>query len=154
MPVIPGLRSPYAKVGRLVYVGRLFDKVRLNAAGKLPPDYVVNLGDTGEASTFDARCCRFLGVRYAPLAERILAGQSDEQVLAWAEQNGKSHTDEECEIWNMFMCKRGWRDIAAARVQARVVESKLEGKPIVTMFDYLDYDEGRETAESRPWEKV
>jgi gluconokinase len=154
MPVIPGLRSPYAKVGRLVYFGRMLDKIRLHAAGKLPPDYVANLGDEGEPAVFDARCCRFLGVKYADLVSRVLAGGSDEAVLAWAEQHGKPHTDEECEIWNMFLSKRGGRDAAASRVQMRVEAAGLQGKPIITMFDFLDYDEGRENAADRPWEKI
>jgi len=154
MPHIPGLRSPYAKVGRLVYFGRMLDKVRLHAAGKLPPDYVANLGDQGDPSMFDARCCRFFGVSYADLARRALAGESDEAVLAWAEKHGKPHTDEEYEIWNMFLSKRGWRDVATPRVKMRVDAAGLQDKPIVTMFDFLDYDEGRENAAERPWEKI
>ena len=39
MPNIPGLRSCYDKVGRLIYFGRMLDKIRLHAAGQLPPDY-------------------------------------------------------------------------------------------------------------------
>lgn len=45
MAHVPGLRSPYAKVGRLVYFGRMLDKIRLYAAGQLPAEYVANLGD-------------------------------------------------------------------------------------------------------------
>jgi hypothetical protein len=153
MPSVPGLRSPYAKVGRLVYFGRMLDKIRLRAAGKLPPDYLENLGDEGEPTVFDARCCRFLGVRHAELAKRVLAGESDEAVLAWAEAHGRRHTDEECEIWNMFLCKRGWRDAAAERLKLRIQQAGLAGQPILTMFDFLDYDEGRASAPERPWEK-
>jgi hypothetical protein len=152
--LIPGLRSPYAKLGRYVYLGRMLDKVRLHAAGRLPPEYVANLGDQGDASMFDARCCRFLGVKYADLAARVLAGDSDEAVLAWAEQAGVKRTDEECDIWNMFLSKRGWRDVATPRVKMRVEAAGLQDKPIVTMFDFLDYDEGRENATERPWEKI
>lgn len=154
MPHLPGLRSPYAKVGRLVYFGRMLDKVRLHDAGQLPPDYVANLGDQGDPSMFDARCCRFLGVAYADLVQRVRAGESDEAVLAWAEKHGKPHTDEEYDIWNMFLSKRGWRDVATPRVKMRVDAAGLQGKPIVTMFDFIDYDEGRENAAERPWEKV
>ncbi len=154
MPNISGLRSPYAKVGRLVYFGRMLDKIRLHAAGKLPADYVENLGDVREATVFDARCCRFLGVSHADLMKRTLAGATDAEVLAWAETHGKAHTDEECEIWNFFMCKRGWRDIAASRLQMRIEQNGLGGKPVLTMFDFLDYDEGRENAAERPWEKI
>jgi hypothetical protein len=155
MPAVPGLRSPYAKVGRLVYFGRMLDKIRLHAAGKLPmAEYGANLGDQGEPTVFDARCCRFLGVRYADLAQQTLAGGSDDAVLAWAEAHGKPHTDEECEIWNMFMSKRGWRDGAAAHLKRRIEQAGLGDKPVVTMFDFLDFDEGRDPAVDRPWEKI
>ncbi len=154
MPNVPGLRSPYAKVGRLVYFGRMLDKIRLHAAGRLPADYVANLGDAGEPTVFDAHCCRFLGVNYADVRARTLAGMPDADVLAWAEAHGTPRTDEECEIWNFFMCKRGWRDAAAGRLKLRIDQGGLAGKPILTMFDFLDYDEGRESAAERPWEKV
>ena len=155
MPHVPGLRSPYEKVGRLVYFGRMLDKIRLQAAGRLPAEYAANFGDQGEPSVFDARCCRFLGVRHADLIARVLAGDSDAAVLAWAERHGRPHTDEECEIWNMFMAKRGWRDAAASRLKQRLDEhGGLGGKPVLTMFDFLDYDEGRESAAERPWEKI
>lgn len=154
MPHVPGLRSPYAKVGRLVYFGRLLDKIRLHAAGRLPADYTANLGDEAQPNVFDARCCRFLGVRYADLRERTLAGGTDEEILAWAEARGRAHTDEECEIWNFFMAKRGWRDAGSALVQQRIQQFGLTGKPAQTMFDVLDYDEGRDPAAERPWEKI
>ena len=71
MPYVPGLRSVYAKVGRLVYFGRMLAKIRLDAAGQLPADYVPNLGD-GHVYSLDGRCCRFLGVPYAGIRERTL----------------------------------------------------------------------------------
>jgi hypothetical protein len=36
--IIPGLRSPSVMVGGLVDFGRMLDKIRLAAAGKLPAD--------------------------------------------------------------------------------------------------------------------
>ena len=149
MPFVPGLRSPYAKVGRLVYFGRMLDKVRLHAAGKLPPDYTGNRG-----KGFDGRCCSFLRVNYDELAARVLAGAADEELLAWCHERGGARTDEECEVWNGFMSKRGWRDSGAEILAKRIKESGLEGRAIITMFDYLDYDEGRENAADRPWEKL
>jgi gluconokinase len=149
MPHVPGLRSPYIKVGRLVYFGRMLDKIRLHAAGRLPlEDYGANLG-----KGFDARCCSFLRVHYDELRDRVLAGgASDEQLLAWAEERGGRRTDEECEIWNGFMMKRGWRDAAADILRKRIRESALESQPIMTMFDYLDFDEGRDPVTTRAWE--
>ncbi len=155
MPHVPGLRSPYEKTGRLVYFGRMLDKMRLHAAGRLPADYVANLGDQGAPNFFDARCCRFLGVTYADLRARTLEGGDDAAVLAWAEaRGGRARTDEECEIWNMFMSKRGWRDAASATVQQRIQLFGLTGKSPQTMFEVLDYDEGRDPAAECPWEKL
>lgn len=151
MSIVPGLRSPYVKVGRLVYFGRMLDKIRLHAAGKLPEaEYGANLG-----KGFDGRCCALLHVSYDELKARVLAGQSaDEQVLAWAEEKGGRRTDEECAIWNGFMMKRGWRDAAEETLAKRIKESGLQGKTVLTMFDYIDFDEGRDPVATREWEKV
>src|SRR5262245_2963609 len=149
MSHVPGLRSPYAKVGRLVYFGRMLDKIRLHAAGKLPAEeYAANLG-----KGFDGRCCSFLRVNYDELKARTLAGGLDDaQLLAWCEQRGGTRTDEECEVWSGFMMKRGWRDAGAETLAKRIRESSLESSPIQTMFDYLDFDEGRDSVRVRAWE--
>lgn len=148
MPHVPGLRSPYVKVGRLVYFGRMLDKIRLQAEGRLPAEYAANFGEV-KSGVFDARCCRFLGVSHADLAARVAEGGNDEALLAWAEERGTPRNDEACEIWNAFMTKRGWRDEAAGLVAQRVAESGFEGLPIATMFDYIDFDEGRDPTDFR-----
>jgi Domain of unknown function (DUF5069) len=155
MPNVPGLRSPYAKVGRLVYFGRVLDKIRLHAQGKLPPDYVENIGDS-KPGMFDTRCCAFLRVAYDEIRRRTLEGGSDEEVLEWVEQRGGRRTDEECYVWNCFLMKRGWHDSTelAQRLRRRINESGLEGKPIETFFDYIDFDEGRDPASERSWQKI
>jgi gluconokinase len=151
MPNVPGLRSPYAKVGRLVYFGRMLDKIRLHATGKLPEaDYAANLG-----KGFDSRCCSFLRMQYDELKARVLKGDlNDEQLLAWVDERGGRRTDEECEVWCGFMAKRGWRDVGAEVLARRIKESALEGKPVLTMFDYLDFDEGRDPTVEQLWLKV
>jgi hypothetical protein len=155
MAHVPGLRSPYAKVGRLVYFGRMLDKLRLHAAGRLPADYVSNLGDEKPA-VFDTRCCRFLRVSYAALRTRALQGCSDEELLAWAEAQGGQRTDEECDVWNGFMMKRGWHDHpdVVQRLRQRVAEGRLEDRPIQTFFDFIDFDEGRDPVAERAWERI
>src|SRR5204862_2221510 len=94
MPNVPGLRSCYDKVGRLIYFGRMLDKIRLHAAGQLPLAYHDYLGDA-QFFTLDGRCCRFLGVPYSEIKRRALASE-DEAVLAWAHAHGTPRTDEEC----------------------------------------------------------
>jgi carbohydrate kinase (thermoresistant glucokinase family) len=132
-----------------VYFGRMLDKIRLHAADKLPlADYSANLG-----KGFDGRCCNFLRIDYEELKARTLAGDfNDSELLQWAEQRGGRRTDEECETWNGFMMKRGWRDSVANLVARRVAESRLHDRPIMTMFDYIDFDEGRDPVASRAWE--
>ncbi|MEO7413900.1 MAG: DUF5069 domain-containing protein [Opitutaceae bacterium] len=149
MPFVPGLRSPYLKVGRMVYFGRMLDKIRLHAAGQLPADYTGNVG-----KGFDGRCVAFLRVDYDELKTRTLAGDlGDDALLDWCRERGGDRSDEECEVWNGFMMKRGWRDAAADILAKRIAESKLEAKPVMTMFDYLDFDEDRDPVAGRSWQQ-
>lgn len=144
---IPGLRSPYDKVGGLVYFGRMLDKLRLRAAGKLPSDY--NVG-TRDWYFFDARCTRFLGVRYTDLQKRALQGGSDLQLLRWCFRNGRRPNAEEIAIWNTFMMKRGWRDEATSGLETEKRKAGLAGrKDLATWFDLFDADEGRRLKNKR-----
>lgn len=142
MANVLGLRSPYDQVGGIVYFGRMVDKIRLHGRGELPDEYVINLGE--KQGMFDLRCLTFLQIRYAGLMERTLAGDSDEALLAWAFARGKQPSDEEIEIWNAFMMKRGWRDAGHARLISRIEEAGFPADcGIETMFEYIDWDEGR-----------
>ncbi|MBI3885878.1 MAG: DUF5069 domain-containing protein [Opitutae bacterium] len=146
MPHVPGLRSCYAKVGRLVYFGRMLDKIRLHAAGALPADYQPNFG-----RGFDGLCCRFLRVKHDAVSARVAAGGTDDEILAWGFEQGGARTSEECEIWNNFMMKRGWRDGSSAPLAERIVAFGLAGKTIETLFDLIENDEGRDPAVTKPW---
>ncbi|MEO5719768.1 MAG: DUF5069 domain-containing protein [Chthoniobacterales bacterium] len=153
MANIPGLRSCYNKVCRLIYFGRMLDKIRLHAAGQLPPDYVEDLGDP-QPFTLDGRCCRFLGVPYSEIKSRTLAGETDESVLTWAHTHGVPRTDEECHVWNRFVAKLGWRDERSSVLPERIRESGLTDKPIETLIDHIEFDEGRDPVAERAWEKI
>jgi gluconokinase len=136
---IPGLRSAYDEVGGLVYFGRLLDKVRLHAAGKLPADYQPNLG-TG----FDGRFCTFAQVEYPTIVTRVAQGGTDAEILAWCLDHGRKPSAEEMEIWNDFMRKRGWRDVASERLHLRLEEGGIgHRREIATFFDLIEIDEGR-----------
>ena len=153
MPQVPGLRSVYAKVGRLVHFGRMLDKIRLHAAGQLPVEYQNNLGDS-QPFLLDSRCCRFLGVPYAEIREQTLAGRTDDEVLAWAHSHGIARTDEECHMWNRFILKLGWRDERSQVLAQRVRESGITGTSLETIVDMIEYDEGRDPVATRAWENV
>jgi uncharacterized protein DUF5069 len=133
------LRSPYEKVGGLVYFGRMLDKIRLNAASQLPADYQENLG-----KGFDGRCLQFLGVPYEKLLERVKQGGSDQDILNWCHEKGRKPSDEEIEVWNEFLRKRGWNDDMSPRLVTRKKEIGAENRnDIQTFFDFIDADEGR-----------
>ena len=137
---VPGLRSPAAQVGGLVYFGRMVDKIRLHHDGQLPAEYVSNLG-TG----FDERCVHFLRVSYRHLVDRVhSSNHADEQLLAWALTEGRHPDEQEIEVWNEFMRKRGWKDTASDLLVRRKQENGLADRSdIETFFQFIDADEGR-----------
>jgi gluconokinase len=120
----------------------MLDKIRLHAAGQLPPEFVANLGES-TPRMFDARCCRFLGIDYSDLVKRTLAGGSDDEILSWAHASGTPRSDEDCAIWNAYMSKLGWRDEVSERLKMRLTEYGLAGRGIETFFDLIEADEGR-----------
>ena len=131
--------SPYETCHGLVYFPRMIDKIRKNAAGQLGADYVPNLG-----KGFDLRCCSLLGVDYAALTAAVGAAMTDEQAWGWALKNGNALTEEQIEVWNGFMTRRGWKDDLVEILERRKKESGFEKRAeIQTMFDYIDADEGR-----------
>lgn len=147
--IIPGLRSPSDQVGGLVYFGRMLDKIRLAATGSLPEGWLAARG-SANPSSFDARCCRFLQIDYAALeAETLRGDKSDEQLLEWAFTHGRRPSNEEIEIWNAFMTKRGWRDAGTRRLHERLAEIGLPPDTVQTMFEFIDLDEGRLKPETR-----
>jgi len=140
-PRLEGLRSPYDPVGGLVHFGRMLDKIRLHARGKLPADYIQALGG---ALYFDGRVCTLLGIKFEDLAEEVKEqGGSDEALFEWAQAQGRRPSAEEIEILNGFLCKRGWRDETVERLHFRLREAKLPIDGAATMFDFIDLDEGR-----------
>ncbi len=137
---IPGLRSSFEKVGGLVFFGRLLDKIRLKAQGKLPEGW-----HTGPNVGFDGRCVRFLHVTYEALAERASQGGTDAEILEWCFRTGRRPNNEEIQVWNGFMMKRGWRDDASEALEEAKREAGLGGRTdIQTYFDFQDADEGRQ----------
>jgi gluconokinase len=136
---IEGLRSPNDKVGGIVHFGRMLDKIRLHAHGKLPADYQENLG-----KGFDERVLNFLGVKYAEVCNCAKNGRSDDEVLGWCFKNGRKPGQEEIEIFNEFLRKRGWNDEMSERLQMRKKEMGAAHRDdIRTFFDFIDADEGR-----------
>ena len=133
--------SDYLETKGLIYFARMLDKIRLNAEERLAPGYFLGVEDP---TFFDARCTRFLGVDYDELAARTLQGGSDEEILDWCFAHGKKPGEEEIEIWNAFISKRGWRDAGSEDLQA--AKERLgwaDRNDIQTWVDLHDAEEGR-----------
>ncbi len=133
------VRSPAAKVGGVVYFGRMLDKIRVHAQGKLPADYQPNLG-----KGFDRSCVDFLGIDYGELVERTKESGTDEEILNWSFTKGRQPSEGEMHVWNEFMRKRGWNDEISETLSRRKREAGMTDRSeIETMFNFIDADEGR-----------
>jgi len=139
---VPGLRSSSEMVGGFVHFGRMLDKIRLQAQGKLPETYHKNLG-----AGFDGRCIRFLQIDYPALAKRVTQGGSDLEILEWCFQKGRKPSDEEIEIWNAFLSNRGWRDDASENLERSKRESGFGSRSDIQT--YFDLHEAEETWSDR-----
>lgn len=135
-------RSAYDQTLGLAFFPRTLDKIRLHAAGDLPPDYHKNLGEGA-----DARLCRFLRIDYARLRERTLAGGTDEEILEWCFENGRRLSEEDRMIYSKFAAKLGWRDedIGASKrlAEFKAAAGLADRDDIQTIFDFYEVDEGR-----------
>ena len=140
MPAIPGLRSPYQQVGGLVHFGRMIDKIRLHAYGRLPADYHGGLG-----AGHDRLLCSFLQIAYIRLREHVLENSlvSDEQILEWAYCHGRRLTPIDQLVFNEFLSKRGWRDEASAHLDTWLAAACLRPGYLPTVFDLIELDEER-----------
>jgi len=135
---IHGLRHSSEMVGGIVFFGRMLDKIRLHAAGKLPSDY--NRG-TGS----DNRVCQFLKVAYPAVVERTVKGGGDAELLAWCFQNGRRPSEDEIYIFNAFLSKQGWRDDTSEELQEVKRKRGFSNRDdIQTWFDFHRADEVEE----------
>lgn len=133
--------SDYHETKGLIYFARMLDKIRLNAAGRLPPGYFLGVTDP---THFDARCTKFLGVNYDELVTRTLKGGSNEEILDWCFERGRKPSEEEIEVWNGFIAKRGWRDAGSAELADVKKELGWANRDdIQTWVDLHDAEEGR-----------
>lgn len=131
--------TAFAKLGGLYFLPRTLDKIRLHSRGALHPDHHEFLG-----KGFDGRLCHFLGLDYDDLKQRVLAGGTDDEILAWIRARGRTIGDVDILIWNGFAAKRGWRDDATPTLERQKAESGLAHRAdLLTFFDYYEVDEGR-----------
>ena len=132
---VPGLRHSSEPVGGIVFFGRMLDKIRLHASGKLPSDYKHGTGT-------DSRVCRFLRVQHAQIAKRTVEGGTDEVILEWCFEHGRRPDEEDILMFNAFLSKRGWRDSFTEALEQMKRERGFQDRvDIQTFFDFHKADE-------------
>ena len=131
--------SPKDEIDGLPYFARMCGKIRLHSTGDLHPDLRENLG-----RAMDAWTCQFLGVAYDELTQTVLSGKTDIETLEWVREVGSQRPDYERDWWCSYMRNVGFQDTLTDRLKQRIEESGLgDREDILTMFDYIDADEGR-----------
>jgi len=137
-------RSPKALLGGIAHLGRFIDKIRLRNAGQIQDYNYITVG-------FDKYLIEFLGIDARAFEQRVLAGGSDEELLAWAVANGKPHTQDEVDQWSRILLASKPKDEEAKqRFQGRLQEvARKRGvpvsalPPVSTWADVIELDEGR-----------
>lgn len=131
--------SAYNKVGGIVFFARMLDKIRLQAANELPPEYHEFMTKGG-----NLRLCTYLHIDFQKLVQRVLQGGTDEEILEWAYQNGRRLNDVEILVWNGYSVKRGWNDEASEMLEKFKADSNLSHRTdIKTIYEYFEVDEKR-----------
>ena len=137
-------RSPKALLGGIAHLGRFIDKIRMRHAGQIQDYNYVTVG-------FDKYLVDFLQIDPKTFEQHVLAGGTDEQLLAWVVWHGKPLTPEEIAQWSQNLLASGPKDDAARqRFQGRLQEvattravavSSLP--PVSTWADVIELDEAR-----------
>ena len=142
LPTYP--RSPKALLGGIAHLGRFIDKIRLRNAGQIQGYNYITVG-------FDKYLIEFLGIDARAFEEQVLAGGTDEELLAWVKANSRKLSDQEIVQWSQGLLASGPKDDAARhRFQGRLLDIAtkrgvpvLSLPPVTTWADVIELDEDR-----------
>jgi hypothetical protein len=137
-------RSSKALLGGIAHLGRFIDKIRLRNEGKIPDYNYITVG-------FDKYLADFLQIDSKAFEQRVLAGGTDEELLAWVNANSRKPSDQEIVQWSQGLLSSGPKDDAARqRFQGRLQDIAMKRgvpvaslPPVSTWADVIEIDEGR-----------
>jgi len=140
----PYPRSPKALVGGIAHLARFIDKIRLRNAGYIQDYNYITVG-------FDKHLIDFLKIDPKAFEARVLAGGSDDELMAWTQANGQSRSPDEIAQWNhMLLSSRPKDDAARQRFEGRLRDiAAKRGVPVSalpavsTWAEVIELDEGR-----------
>ncbi|HJT22490.1 MAG TPA: DUF5069 domain-containing protein [Nitrospira sp.] len=144
MPLPKYPRSPKTMLGGIAHLGRFIDKIRLRHAGHIQDYNYITIG-------FDKHLIDFLGIDAKAFEQRVLAGGSDEELLAWVAAHGKPVTTEEIVRWSeQLLASTPKDDAGRQRFQGRLKEiaakravTVTDLPPVSTWADVIELDEER-----------
>jgi hypothetical protein len=137
-------RSPKALLGGIAHLGRFIDKIRLRYEGKIQDYNYITVG-------FDQYLIDFLQIDPKVFERRVLAGGTDDELLAWVKANSRKPSEQEIVQWSQGLLSSGPKDDAARqRFQGRLQEVATKRAVAVsslpsvsTWADVIELDEGR-----------
>ena len=137
-------RSPKAFLGGIAHLGRFIDKIRLRYAGQIQDYNYIMVG-------FDKYLIDFLQIDPKAFEQRVLAGGTDEELLAWVKANSRNPSGQEIAQWSQGILTSGPKDDAARqRFQGRLQDIATKRgvpvaslPPVSTWADVIELDEGR-----------
>ena len=131
-------RSPYDRVGNVSFLARAIDKMRAHIDGKH--------GAYNAKTGFSTQLFDLFGVTADEFEEIVKSNESDQQVLDVLMQRRKL-TPQEIEEWNERCETRRPTDEAGIARHRKMIEDAGyadRAGDVVTMYDRLDLDDGRE----------
>ncbi|MDF0673744.1 MAG: DUF5069 domain-containing protein [Nitrospira sp.] len=137
-------RSPKVLLGGIAHLGRFIDKIRLRNAGQIQDYNYITVG-------FDKYLADFLGIDPKAFEQRVLAGGTDEELIAWVKVNGRKPSEQEIAQWSQALLASGPKDDAARqRFRGRLEDIATKRgvpvsslPPVTTWADVIELDEGR-----------
>lgn len=137
-------RSPKALLGGIAHLGRFIDKIRLRSQGRIQDYNYITVG-------FDKYLIDFLQIDPKAFEQRVLAGETDEELLVWVKTNSREPSDQEIAQWSQGLLSSGPKDDAARqRFQGRLQEVAAKRSmpvsalpPVSTWADVIELDEDR-----------
>ena len=137
-------RSAKVLLGGIAHLARFIDKIRLRNAGQIQDYNYVTVG-------FDKYLIDFLEIEPKAFEQRVLAGGTDQELLAWVKANSRTLSDQDVMQWSQGLLAAGPKDDATRqRFQDRLQEIatkrgvSVSALPSVTTWaDVIELDEER-----------
>ena len=136
--------SPKVLLGGIAHLARLIDKIRMRNAGLIQDYNYITVG-------FDKHLIDFLKIDAKAFEARVLAGESDQELLAWIHAQGEPRTAEVIAQWNqILLSSRPKDDAARQRFQGRLHEiAAKRGVPVSALSSVSTWTEVIELDEDR-----